>query len=44
MLKMQSLLKATMALATLTTVPVIALFLATQRRVLGGFMTGAVKG
>ena len=36
--------QATMALATLTTVPVIILFLVTQRRVLGGFMTGAVKG
>jgi multiple sugar transport system permease protein len=36
--------QATMALATLTTLPVIVLFILTQRRVLGGFMTGAVKG
>ena len=36
--------QATMALATLTTLPVIILFILTQRRVLGGFMTGAVKG
>lgn len=36
--------QATMALATLTTVPVVILFVLTQRRVLGGFMTGAVKG
>jgi ABC-type glycerol-3-phosphate transport system permease component len=36
--------QATMALATLTTIPVIVLFILTQRRVLGGFMSGAVKG
>jgi len=36
--------QATMALATLTVVPVVALFLATQRRVFSGFMAGAVKG
>ena len=36
--------QATMALATLTTVPVIVLFLLTQRRVLSGFLSGAVKG
>ena len=36
--------QATMALATLTVLPVVALFLATQRRVLSGFMAGAVKG
>jgi multiple sugar transport system permease protein/alpha-1,4-digalacturonate transport system permease protein len=33
-----------MALATLTVIPVVALFLLTQRRVLSGFMAGAVKG
>ena len=36
--------QATMALATLTTVPVIVIFLLTQRRILDGFMVGAVKG
>ncbi len=36
--------QATMALATLTVIPVVALFLLTQRRVLSGFMAGAVKG
>ena len=33
-----------MALAALTTVPIIILFLFTQRRVIGGFVAGAVKG
>lgn len=36
--------QATMALATLTTVPVVVLFFITQRRVLSGFLSGAVKG
>jgi ABC-type glycerol-3-phosphate transport system permease component len=36
--------QATMALATITVVPVVVLFLATQRRVMGSFMAGAVKG
>lgn len=36
--------QATMALATLTTVPVIVLFVLTQRRVMTGFLAGAVKG
>ena len=36
--------QATMALAALTTVPIIILFLFTQRRVIGGFVAGAVKG
>ena len=36
--------QATMALATLTVVPVVLLFLLTQRRVIDGIMTGAVKG
>ena len=36
--------QSTMALAALTTVPIIALFLLTQRRVIGGFVAGAVKG
>ena len=36
--------QATMALAALTTVPIILLFLFTQRRVMGGFVAGAVKG
>lgn len=36
--------QATMALATLTVVPVLAVFLAAQRHVIGGFMAGAVKG
>ncbi len=36
--------QATMALATLTVVPVVALFLLTQRRVMSSFMAGAVKG
>jgi len=33
-----------MALAMLTTVPVVVLFFVTQRRVLSGFLSGAVKG
>jgi ABC-type glycerol-3-phosphate transport system permease component len=36
--------QATMALSTLTTVPVIILFVLTQRKVLDGFLAGAVKG
>ncbi len=36
--------QATMALATLTCVPIILLFLLTQRRVMSGFLAGAVKG
>ena len=36
--------QATMALATLTVVPVVALFLITQRRVMSSFMAGSVKG
>jgi ABC-type glycerol-3-phosphate transport system permease component len=36
--------QATMALATLTVVPVVVLFLVTQRRVMDGIMAGAVKG
>ncbi|WP_226781212.1 carbohydrate ABC transporter permease [Oceaniglobus trochenteri] len=36
--------QATMALAAITTVPIIVLFLFTQRRVIGGFVAGAVKG
>ncbi|MBS7701122.1 MULTISPECIES: carbohydrate ABC transporter permease [unclassified Chelatococcus] len=36
--------QATMALATITVVPVVVLFLVTQRRVMGSFMAGAVKG
>lgn len=36
--------QATMALASLTVVPVVVLFLLTQRHVLSGFMSGAVKG
>ncbi len=36
--------QATMALATITVVPVAVLFLATQRRVMDSFMTGAMKG
>lgn len=36
--------QATMALATLTVVPVMLLFLITQRRVLDGLMAGALKG
>ena len=36
--------QATMALATLTVLPVVVLFLATQRRVMGGILAGAVKG
>lgn len=36
--------QATMALAALTTVPIIVLFLFTQRQVIGGFVAGAVKG
>ena len=36
--------QATMALATLTVVPVVALFLLTQRRVMGSFMAGSLKG
>jgi ABC-type glycerol-3-phosphate transport system permease component len=36
--------QATMALATLTVVPVVALFLLTQRRVMSSFMAGSLKG
>ena len=36
--------QATMALATLTVVPVLAIFLAAQKHIIGGFMAGAVKG
>lgn len=36
--------QATMALATLTVLPVMLLFLITQRRVLDGLMAGALKG
>jgi multiple sugar transport system permease protein len=36
--------QATMALATLTVVPVLALFLLTQRRVMSSFMAGSLKG
>jgi len=36
--------QATMALATLTVVPVVSLFLITQRRVMNSFMAGSVKG
>ena len=36
--------QATMALATLTTLPVVFIFLLTQRRILDGFLAGAVKG
>jgi ABC-type glycerol-3-phosphate transport system permease component len=36
--------QSTMALATLTTLPVVVLFILTQRRVLDGFLAGAVKG
>ena len=36
--------QATMALSTLTVLPVVVLFLATQRRVMGGILAGAVKG
>jgi ABC-type glycerol-3-phosphate transport system permease component len=36
--------QATMALSSLTALPVVALFIATQRRVLGGILVGAVKG
>jgi ABC-type glycerol-3-phosphate transport system permease component len=36
--------QAIMALATLTVLPVAALFLATQRRVLDGFLSGSLKG
>jgi ABC-type glycerol-3-phosphate transport system permease component len=36
--------QATMALSTITVVPVVVAFLATQRRVMGSFMAGAVKG
>jgi multiple sugar transport system permease protein len=36
--------QATMALATLTVIPVVILFLITQRKVLGGLMAGALKG
>ena len=36
--------QATMALATLTVVPVAVLFLITQRRVIDGIVAGAVKG
>ncbi len=36
--------QSTMALAALTTVPIVILFLLTQKRVIGGFIAGAVKG
>lgn len=36
--------QATMALAALTSVPVIVLFILTQRKVMSGFLAGAVKG
>ena len=36
--------QAIMSLATLTTVPVMILFVLTQRRVMSGFLAGAVKG
>lgn len=36
--------QATMALATITVIPVVVLFLITQRRVMGSIMAGAVKG
>lgn len=36
--------QATMALASLTCLPIIVLFLLTQRRVMSGFLAGAVKG
>jgi ABC-type glycerol-3-phosphate transport system permease component len=36
--------QATMALATLTVLPVVVLFLITQRRVMDGIVAGAVKG
>lgn len=36
--------QATMALASLTCVPIIVVFLLTQRRVMSGFLAGAVKG
>lgn len=36
--------QATMALATLTSLPVIVVFVLTQRRVMSGFLAGAVKG
>jgi ABC-type glycerol-3-phosphate transport system permease component len=36
--------QSTMALAFLTTVPVIAVFLLTQRRIVSGLMAGSVKG
>ncbi|MFC0406922.1 carbohydrate ABC transporter permease [Roseomonas elaeocarpi] len=36
--------QATMALSTLTTLPVIVLFVLTQRKVMSGFLAGATKG
>lgn len=36
--------QATMALSTIAVVPVVAVFILTQRRVMGSFMAGAVKG
>ncbi|WP_342358832.1 carbohydrate ABC transporter permease [Terrarubrum flagellatum] len=36
--------QATMALSTIAVTPVVAVFLMTQRRVMGSFMAGAVKG
>jgi ABC-type glycerol-3-phosphate transport system permease component len=36
--------QSTMALAALTTIPIVILFLLTQKRVIGGFIAGAVKG
>lgn len=36
--------QSTMALAALITVPIVILFLLTQKQVIGGFLAGAVKG
>ncbi len=36
--------QATMALSTITVIPVVVAFFVTQRRVMGSFMAGAVKG
>ena len=36
--------QATMALATITVIPVVVLFFITQRRVMDSFMAGGVKG
>jgi len=37
-------LQSTMALSALTTVPIVVLFLLTQRRIISGLLAGAVKG